>query len=733
MTATKGARRGRRVLDPIALELLRSRVEAIAEDAAAAIVRTGVSPTATETHDLSATLLDADGGLVVGGGFVSYHWVAATNAVRHTIARYGDDIRAGDVFFANDPYSGGGLHPNDVFVERPIFLDDRCIAWVALSAHLADMGGMAVGSFAPTATDCYQEAFRSPPVRLFREGEEVTDVWDLLRTNVRAAWIVEMDLRALVAGGHVAQEKVAELAASMGAEPFVEGIHALQDLSERELRKRIEALPYGVYRSTTWSDWDDELYVIPCTLTIDGDRLIFDFEGAAPQAPHFINSQPYIIKSSMMMAFARVLGAGLPYSEGLLAPLEMRCPEGTVVHATPPAAINAGHMHVGGAAAEMMQQCVRLALWAADPPLPASAYVHGWSGGSALTLAIWSGLDSDGDTSIWGMSDGTSGGGAAGQDRDGIDIGNHPTGQGASANGTDIEIMESWYPVLVQERSVQRGVNGAGAHRSGGGRYMRFQPYGGELTGQMLGLREATALEGAAGGFPGSTAEFWITHQDGRSERISGKASGVVLRGGDTFEFWTGSSGGVGDPLDREPDAVAHDVATGYLGAEDAGRVYGVVLDGDGAPDVEASSSARDAMRADRLARADAPVRPLDHADLGDGGESRDLPLYPGIVQRGNVAYAEASGAPLAVAPDHWTDGCPVLERPRPGPGPAMVDRAYLDPRTGASLYVEAVPQGAPRSFEVSPARWSTARGNGRSRSAGGGRPTRRGVRGARP
>ncbi len=613
--ATK-QQRARGVVDPIALEVLRSRVEAIAEDAAATIERTGVSPTATETHDLSATLLDAEGKLVVGGGFVSFHWVAATNAVQATLARYGDEIRPGDVFFANDPYSGGGLHPNDVFVERPIFVGDRLVAWVALSAHLADMGGMAVGSFAPGATECYQEAFRSPPVHLFREGVEVTDVWDLLRTNVRAAWIVEMDLRALIAGGHVAQEKVAELAEQMGIDEFEAGIHALQDLSERELRTRIAALPDGLYRSTTWAEWDTELYVIPCAMTIDDDRMIFDFEGAAPQAPHFINSQPYIIKSAMVMLFARVLAADLPYSEGLLAPLEMRCPEGTIVNARPPAAMNAGHMHVGGAAAEVMLQCVRLALWAADPPLPASEYVHGFGGSPALSLAIWSGADTDGHMSIWGMVDGSWSGGAAGLGRDGSDQAVVPIGMAHAANETDIEVMESWYPLLVHTRKVHRGVNGAGTFRSGGGSQMVFEPYGGgDLSGEMLGLRESLPLEGAAGGFPGATTEYRVRRADGTSERVSTKASGIVLHSGDTFEYSSASGGGVGDPLDRDPAAVAADVAAGRLAAEDARTVYGVVLV-DGVVDPDATETRRAELRADRLARATPPVTPLTDADV---------------------------------------------------------------------------------------------------------------------
>jgi N-methylhydantoinase B len=698
------------VIDPIALEVLRSRVEAIAEDAAAAIERTGVSPTATETHDLSATLLDADGRLIAGGGYVSFHWVAATNAVQHTIARYGDDILPGDVFFANDPYNGGGLHPNDVFVERPIFLGTKLVAWVALSAHLADMGGMAVGSFAPTATECYQEAFRSPPVRLFRAGVEVTDVWDLLRTNVRAAWVVEMDLRALVAGGHVAQEKVAELVDSMGFDAFEAGVHAIQDLSERELRLRIESLPDGTYRATTWAEWDDERYVVPCAMTIDGDRMIFDFEGAAPQAPHFINSQPYIIKSGMVMIFARVLAADLPYSEGLLAPLEMRCPEGTVVNARPPAAMNAGHMHVGSAAAEVMLQCVRLALWAADPPLPASQYVHGWGGNSAMSLAIWSGLDTDGHASIWGMVDGTWSGGPAGLGRDGGDYTMMATGMPSSANETDIEVMESWYPLLVEERKVHRGVNGAGAYRSGGGSQMRFRPYGGgQLHGEMLGLREAIPLEGAAGGFPGETTEYWIRRADGTSERISTKAGGVVLEDGDSFEYWAASGGGVGDPLDREPEAVVRDVTTGRLDAEYASAVYGVVFR-NGKVDPAGTAKRRAGLRVDRLARAVPPLHPVTDTDVADLATSKSAPLYPGVIQRGPVAFAEVSGTPLAIAPNHWTDGCAVLEEKREGTGPAVVVRAYLDPRTGTSLHVEAVPAGEPRSFEVSPTRWTKAR-----------------------
>jgi N-methylhydantoinase B len=353
-----------------------------------------------------------------------------------------------------------------------------------------------------------------------------------------------------------------------------------------------------------------------------------------------------------------------------------------------------------------MLQCVRLALWASDPALAAAKYVHGQSGAAAMSLAIWSGADPDGGgIAIWGMTDGTKAGGAAGIDRDGGDLTVIPVGMAQSANETDVEVLESWYPLLVRERRVRRDVNGAGTHRSGAGTEMRFEPYGaGELRGEMLGTREWMPLDGVAGGYAGSTAEYRVHRADGTTERVSTKAAGVVVRAGDTFEFVSASGGGAGDPLDRDPGAVAHDVERGRITTDDASAVYGVIVG-----DAAATSARRQELRAERLAHAAAPRRSVSAAEAAAATRAVK-PLYPGVVQRGGVAFAEASGTPLAVAPDHWTDGCAVLEEPRPGPGPALVTRLYLDPSTGTSLYVETVPPGTGRSFEVSPKRWTRRR-----------------------
>ena len=712
MTTTSDPIQHATSLDPITLEVLRSRLDAVAEDAASTIARTGVSPVITESHDFGVALLDADGNLLAGAGWVANHWMASTRAVRATIARYGDEIAPGDVYLANDPYNGGGLHANDVVVERPIFAGGTRVAWVALSGHMMDVGGMVIGSFAPAATECYQEALRFPPVRLFKAGVEVSDVWDIFRTNVRMSVLIEMDLRCLVAGSYVAEQEIADLAHWLGVEQFVQGTTMLQKLSETVLRERIAAMPDGTYRIVTWAEWDDELFRIPCTLSIEGDHMVFDFEGASPQAPHYFNSQPYIIESSLIMALQPLLAPDLPYTQGLAEPIELRCPAGSIVNATPPAPMNMGHVHVALTAAEAMMQCVRLALWASDQSLPASPMVQGWNGSASMAVTNWSGVGSDQFRAAWSMLDGTGVGASAGVDHDGPDLGTVTVGLESPPAVADIEVLESWYPMLITERRIRPGVNGPGTYRSGGGCQVKMEPYETEqLEGQMLGIREWLPLDGAAGGFPGATTVFQIHRDDGTVARVSNKASDVILRQGETFEFQCPSGGGVGDPVGRDPQAVAGDVHAELLTSDEAAAVYGVVFLPDGKADFEATVVRRAEILADRLARAKPAARPLDDRELVASEQTEEFPLYPGIVHRGRVAYSAASGTALALAPDHWTDGCPVLEESPSGPGPQIVTRAYLDPRTGHSLYVEAVPVGEPRAFEVNPIRW-TALGN---------------------
>src|SRR5262249_15868147 len=150
---------------------------------------------------------------------------------------------------------------------------------------------------------------------------------------------------------------------------------------EAEMRRRIEQLAPGTSRSESWAEWGDECFQIPCGLMVEAGSLVFDFDGASPQATHFFNSKPSTIESEMVGLLAALIARALPPTDGIFAPIELRCPEGTIVNARPPAPIAAAHMDVALNASEVALQCVRLAL-AASPDAPARRWLTGWGTGS---------------------------------------------------------------------------------------------------------------------------------------------------------------------------------------------------------------------------------------------------------------------------------------------------------------------------------------------------------------
>ena len=690
------------VLDPVSLEVLRSRLQATAEDGATTIERTAISPVISESRDYSCTLLEANGDLILAGGALTHHFGVCGQAVRATIKAYGDSLAPGDMFFANDPHNGGGLHAQDVLIQLPVFVDDRLIAWVVNSGHMLDMGGMVFGSWSPDAVDCFQEALRLPPVHLFRGGEEQSAVWKIILNNVRVPDIVEMDLRSLVAGCEVAKDKLVETARSMGVERFLSGLHGLRSLAEREMRRRISGLTDGVYRYTSWVEWHGELFEVPCALTVAADELVFDFTGAPPQTDHYFNSKPHIIEAIVVGDCTDVLAFDLPLAEGMFAPITVVCPPGTVVNSAPPAPVASAHIDVAINATTAAQQCVMLAI-AASEANEASGLLCGPLAVSSMALNTWSYETQAGTPDGWMMMDGSLAGNSAGFDRDGTDFWTFMIARKPILEAIDVEMLESWYPVLVDFKKMRSGPYGAGRYRAGAGCHMRFRAHGtAQLTGALLAIREDFPLSGTAGGLPGATSEFVLHRAEGPSVPLAGKSSGVVLGPDDSLEFCLGSGGGHGDPLTRDPAAVARDVRHGRLGPAEAADVYGVVLV-DGRPDDDATRARRADERRQRLAAAVPARRPVPADTRGTGPTGR---IHPGVDQHGELAVASASGAVLAVAPQPWTDGCPTLERPLT---PGLVERSYLDPVTGDLLLVEVAPEGHPCTIESRPRRWIEA------------------------
>jgi N-methylhydantoinase B len=691
-------------IDPIVLEVLRCKLEAIAEDGSRTIIRTAISPIVAESGDCSCTIYDAGGDMVVGGGAVRIHFHVGRDGIRKILELHGDTIAEGDLFLVNDPYNGGGLHAQDVFIHLPIFHNGKLAAWVGTSAHMIDMGGMVAGSFSTSATEVYQEAFRVPPVRIYRQGVEQTDIWAIIRNNIRMANIVEMDMRSLIAGANVVRDQLLKLVKEYGGALFLDVTAALSRLTEVEVRRRIGELEPGTYRAASWTEWTDELYRIPCTLTVTGDHLRFDFTGASPQTSHFLNSKPYVITSLLGVQLAAYLGRDLPFNEGVFRTFEVICEPGSILDAHAPAPIGGPHLDVGQNAMEVAIRALNYAI-AASPNSRARANMAGPSASSGLGLHTLAGLGHDGEQVGWLMLDGGLVGASAGHDRDTPNMTYQVVGSGI-LESADIEVLESWYPVTMNSRAPRAGAGGAGAFCAGRPASFSYTVDGTDaLSMTIMGNRERVPIAGMGGGLPGGTTAFGL-RRVGTSvtEPMACHQDGISLVAGDTIICDLSNGGGWGDPLDRDPALVSDDVRRGLLTAEEAETIFGVVVD---SPD--ATTTQRDMLRGQRLARAFPAATPLEWTDelraMANGAEA---PLAPGIVQRGAVAIAKGSGAPLAVSPNSWTAGCPRL-MDFAGVSPDVDQVAYLDPGSGALLAVDIVPKGEGRSFDIQPDRWMEA------------------------
>lgn len=719
--------------DPITLEVIRARLQSIAREMSSAIVKTAVSAVISEARDFSCTLFDAAGSLVAGAATVLFHFGVVARAAQTILEEYGGEIDPGDVFIANDPHHGGGLHPQDVILLKPIFADGRRIAWAGASGHMLDVGGMVPGSFAPSARECYQEALRIPPTKLFRGGALDRGLWRLVLNNVRMSEWVSMDLMSLVAGLNLADERIVALVPRYGEDVFVGALQVLQDLSERELRRRIAEIPAGEYAARGWTEYGDEFFEVRCTLRA-GEELVFDYAGSAPQCPYFFNSRAHIVESELVIRVYQILTPDVPFTQGVLRAMRVEAPAGSIVDSRPPAPISAAHMHVGLLAMELGETCLKRALACGSSPRRARITSQG--GTTGLGNTSWTARRPDGAAEAFLLMDGNGVGGGACAERDGINL----TGSNYGGPGLvypDVEIVEQTSPILVLYKRLRTDAGGAGRCRGGASIDEAFTPYGVErLEGTLFGMRRHLPVGGLFGGAPGGTTIFERSRSGDAVERLRrgehlasraalgedalemlpNNASGVTLRAGQIFAFGCAAGGGLGDPLDRDAAAVVLDVKRGLVSPAQAERVYGVVAAG-GKPDRAATERRRAGIREARLARARRPPR----AERGGEGRARgSLGATVAVVETagGRVeARCAACDEPLSLAPATWKSGAAIAETPLgpataaffvapvvPRRDPAVILRELFCPGCARVLESEVVLEGTPIEDDVRPA-----------------------------
>jgi len=603
-------------MDPMTFSIIRHRLFRIVDEAVITLKHVSGSAITNEGHDLMVSLYRADGTLLMGGVGFLHHLTSAAEACKSIIRRFEGDIHEGDVFLLNDPYTAA-LHTSDVYLVAPIHHDGNLVAWSACFVHVYDIGAVNPGGFAPQAADIYTEGFSSPGIRLVSGGEIRQDVLDTLLNMVRSPEMVTLDLRSMIACNNVASDRMRALIGKYGATEVDAACSELIRQSEDLFRARLRELPDGQWQSRQYLYVNGETARVLLTMTKQDDRLIFDFTGSDPQSKFSINCTKWASLGGLFAPLFPLLCYDITWNEGVLRPVEMIAPEGTIVNCTRPAPVSVAT--VGAIQSVNNAACSTIGKMLNASEKYRSQATAVWH---ANHFAIFKfGRNQRGGDAIGILTESFAGSGGARSFADGVEIGGEiPNPISRMAN---VETVEASFPVCYLFRRCAIDSGGPGKFRGGNGGELAMVSHKSPDNGinyviSGKGLRHPMS-EGLAGGYPGAPNSYvWVQapkggavkapiaadsldQLEGTHEKVSWGVYPLVGRDS-LYVCWNGG-GGYGDPIDRDVEAVRQDIAAGLTSADAAHNIYGVTLTDAGDVDQASTEKRRTALREARLTK----------------------------------------------------------------------------------------------------------------------------------
>ncbi len=526
-----GGRTGRRAptIDPIALEVFHHRLSAIAEEMGLTLCRSAFSPNIKERRDYSCAIFDARGTMAAQAAHIPVHLGSAPQSVLAVLRHH--RLEAGDVVILNDPFAGG-THLPDVTVVAPVFRGERLLGHVANRAHHADIGGSSPGSMA-LAREIYQEGLRLPPVKIVRRGETDDDLLAVFLANTRIADERRGDLMAQLAALRVGAARLLELVDADGEAAVAAAMAALQDYSERLMRGALAALPDGSYAAEDWLDGDGlgrESIRIRVAVELDGGRARVDFSGSDDQVEGGVNANLAVTLAAVYYVFRCLAQADIPANAGMMRPIEVRAPEGSIVNAEFPAAVAGGNV-------ETSQRIVDVLLRALAGAVPER--VPAASCGSMSNFAF-GGYDAARGRhfSYYETIAGGAGASAAAAGESAVQT--HMT----NTMNTPVEALEADLPVRVTRYAIRRNSGGRGEHAGGDGIEREIELLA-PASVTLLGERRRYAPYGLAGGAPAKPGRNRLRLPGGTSKPLPAKVS-VTAPSGTKIRIDTPGGGGWG-------------------------------------------------------------------------------------------------------------------------------------------------------------------------------------------
>jgi N-methylhydantoinase B len=504
-----------------------------------ALRRSAFSPNIKERRDYSCAVFDAAGEVLAMGDHMPVHLGSMPRSVEAAVRAI--DLGPGDIAVLNDPYAGG-THLPDITMVMPVFLsvtgrgNRRPAFYVANRAHHADIGGAQAGSMG-LSREIFQEGLRIPPVKIFVAGQPASDVLKMLLANVRTPREREGDLTAQIASCRIGERRLSEIVERYGRAEVARYSRFLLEYSDAMMRSALRGIPDGTYRGVDYLD-DDGITAKPIriavTIRVRGERAEVDFAGSDPECEGSVNAVAAIAESAVFYVFRCLLDEQVPATSGLMRPIRVIAPEGTIVNARPPRAVAGGNVET----AQRIVDTLLRALARAVPgriPAASSGTMNNFTFGGADTRPGRGGAP-------FAYYETIAGGMGARPGHDGISgVHTHMT----NSLNTPTEVFEITYPVRVRRYGLRRGSGGKGKYRGGDGIVREVELLVDAQVG-LLSDRRAIAPYGLAGGGDGAKGKNELISR-GTRKRLASKC-GFYATAGDIVRIESPGGGGWGKP-----------------------------------------------------------------------------------------------------------------------------------------------------------------------------------------
>ncbi|MGI9382089.1 MAG: hydantoinase B/oxoprolinase family protein, partial [Methyloligellaceae bacterium] len=556
-------------VDPIELEIIQEAMISIVREMRANLVATAYSSIIYEAYDFSCVLIDGKGQIVALAEDNPSHIFPVPWSVKQMFDTFGSDIRPGDVFLHNDPYTGG-THLNDIAMIFPVFVEGRLVLFPAVRAHWGDVGGTTPGSISGKSTEIFHDGVRLPIVKIASGGELNQSLFDVMMANMRVPRERRGDFMSTWGTCQVAERRITELLDRYGVATIEGAISELIERAERRTRQRIEALADRAYVYEHCLDpvgAEAEPVIARAQIRIDGSSLEVDFTGSSKQTKAALNAGPAVAATGAFIVLKAFLDPSEPINHGNFRPITITAPEGSFLNARYPASC-AGSSEVRHAAISAVLGAMSKAM-----PERMAGDIKGTSN------HVYIGGSDPARTEPFIFYEYPAGGTGATSGGDGGDaLRNFAEGDFASIQS--VEAIEHECPLLVERCEIRCDSGGAGRHRGGCGLRRDVRVLVDEALLSISSNKNVLPPFGVAAGWPGAPNGFTVIRngEELAPSDTPGQVQGFGLRGGDVVIMRTSGGGGFGDPLERDPSLVLDDIVEGRISPDSARLIYGVVV-----------------------------------------------------------------------------------------------------------------------------------------------------------